>query len=490
MSDVESGATPSPQAVKQAVVIIHGMGGQRPMDTIKRFVKAVWETDEKTTANGLPNPSQVWSKPDPRTGSHELRRITTRESIRSESFPGGVRTDFYELYWADLTAGSTWEEFTAWVGGLLLRPLARVPPDLRFAWVLLWIATLCVVAITVLSLFPAEFWKYIGVERLANWHWLLLLISALLGTWLHRTVSETFGRVVRYTKADPDNIAARRNVRERGLKLLNSIHDGNYKRIIIVAHSLGAILAYDLLSYFWAEHEAARQVSESCAEFDALCKLEEAAAAVDQATPTPNALPDYYKAQRRLRDALARRPVPWLITDFITIGSPLSHADVLIASSDENLKKRKFQRELLQSPPLREELDPKIFHLAKATHKLPVGSSYSTSKLVSFPLPASPGVWELHHAAPFAVVRWTNIYDPASLVYRGDIIGGPVADKFGPAIVEINLRSVRGRQARRFTHTKYWEVDEERLHIDALRWAVNLLDIELPDRLVLKPAGV
>jgi hypothetical protein len=32
---------------------------------------------------------------------------------------------------------------------------------------------------------------------------------------------------------------------------------------------------------------------------------------------------------------------------------------------------------------------------------------------------------ELHRAAPFAVVRWTNIYDPAKLVFFGDIIGGP-----------------------------------------------------------------
>src|SRR5712672_1471114 len=92
------------QAAKQAVVVIHGMGEQRPMDTIKAFVRAVWETDAVITANKLPHPSQVWSKPDPRTGSLELRRITTRESIPSPAFAHGVRTDFYELYWADLTA--------------------------------------------------------------------------------------------------------------------------------------------------------------------------------------------------------------------------------------------------------------------------------------------------------------------------------------------------------------------------------------------------
>jgi len=93
----------------QAVVVIHGMGEQIPMDTIKGFVGAVWQKDDIITANGLPDPAEVWSKPDARTGSLELRRITTRESIVSlPQFPNGVRTDFYELYWADLIGGATW----------------------------------------------------------------------------------------------------------------------------------------------------------------------------------------------------------------------------------------------------------------------------------------------------------------------------------------------------------------------------------------------
>lgn len=484
----------SAKADMQAVVVIHGMGEQRPMDTVKGFVKAVWATDYNITANGLPHPSQVWSRPDTRTGSLELRRITTRESIPSASFPRGVRTDFYELYWADLTVGSTWDEFTAWVGGLLLRRPKRVPRDLRTAWVALWIATFCILTITSLSVMLGGLW---GVAWL-NWNWLLTLVAATLvaaalGTWLHKAASATFGRVVRYTRADPNNIAARQNVRERGLKLLSAIHDGNYyKRIVIVSHSLGTVLAYDLLSYFWAQHEAARRIADASPEFDALCDLEKAAAAVEQTNPTSVALHAYYHAQRRLRVALAGRPLPparredgppdspaprWLITDFVTLGSPLAHAEFLIASSDQDLAKRKFERELPQSPPLREDLDQKTFDLAKAIHKLPVGASYDVSKLVSFPLPASPNVWELHHAAPFAVVRWTNIYDSASLVYRGDIIGGPLAQKFGPAIIDINLKSLRG-QAKSFTHTKYWEIDEEPIHIETVRWAVNLLDEE------------
>src|SRR5258707_11958869 len=232
-----------PAAAVQAVVIIHGMGDQRPMDTVKSFVDAVWGTDADITKNGLPNPRRVWSKPDDRTGSLELRRITTRESIPSPAFPGGVRTDFYELYWADLTGGSTWDEFVGWVQGLLWRPLRRVPSDVRLAWAVLWIASLAIVAIAIASAIPAEVWKSWSMPRMADWHWLLALVAAALGTKLHKLATAYFGRVVRYTEADPDNIAARQAVRERGLKLLDALHEGAYyNRIICASHSPRTIL--------------------------------------------------------------------------------------------------------------------------------------------------------------------------------------------------------------------------------------------------------
>jgi hypothetical protein len=73
-------------------------------------------------------------------------------------------------------------------------------------------------------------------------------------------------------------------------------------------------------------------------------------------------------------------------------------------------------------------------------------------------------------------VRWTNIYDPATLVFFGDIIGGPLAGVLGPGIIDVNLRELRGRQSWSFTHTKYWTLDRDPIHIGALRTAVNLLD--------------
>jgi hypothetical protein len=471
----------------QAVVVIHGMGEQIPMDTIKDFVDAVWQKDDAITAHGLPRPTEVWSKPDARTGSLELRRITTRESIKSPpEFPAGVRTDFYELYWADLTAGATWDSLKAWVSGLLFRPLSRVPPNVRLAWLVLWLSSLTVVALAVLAVLPASVWKTTRFAVLADWQWLLAVAAVAITALVHRMGTSTFGRVVRYTRADPDNIAARAAVRDRGLKLLRALHDGpHYKRIVIVAHSLGTMLAHDLLSYFWAERESARTVKEGTPEFAALCALEHAAAQLEETASDPARLKAYFVAQCELRRRLAGRPAPaapnqsdprWLISDLVTLGSPLTHAEFLIAADRADLDARKAARELPQSPPYREFLDPNVLKRAEATQAMPIAKPADQTRLMSYPVVKETDTWMLHHAAPFAAVRWTNIYDPATLVFFGDVIGGPLAGAFGPAIIDVDLKRRRGgRHSWTFTHTKYWGLDEAS-RIAACREAVNLLD--------------
>jgi hypothetical protein len=471
----------------QAVVLIHGMGEQIPMDTIKDFVDTVWQKDGVITANKLRDPTEVWSKPDARTGSLELRRITTRESIASApEFPAGVRTDFYELYWADLTAGATWESLKAWVSGLLFRPLSRVPPDVRLAWLVLWLGCLLVVALAILAVLPSSAWKGTRLAALVDWQWLLAAAAVAITAVVHRMGTSTFGRVVRYTRANPDNIAARAAVRDRGLNLLRALHDGpHYKRIVIVAHSLGTILAHDLLSYFWAERDAARTVREGTAEFAALGAVEHVAAQLEEAPSDPLRLKGYFLAQRQLRSQLAGRPAPaapnqpdtrWLISDLVTFGSPLTHAEFLIAADRADLEVRKAARELPQSPPYREFLDPNVLKRAEATQTVPIASPADQSRLMSYPVVNVTDTWMLHHAAPFAAARWTNVYDPATLVFFGDVIGGPLARVFGPAIVDIDLKERRGgRQSWTFTHTKYWALDEAS-RIAACREAVNLLD--------------
>lgn len=487
-----SAAQPAPQAdvPKQAVVIVHGMGEQRPMDTLRGFVHTVWETDPAVSQNGLPNPSSTWSKPDVRTGSLELRRITTRESTAGGGWPKRVRTDFYELYWADLTAGSTWAQFVTWVKYLLFRRVTRVPTDVHTAWLVLWALSLLIVGVAILQFLPESGWRTLlereGLEEwrwLLDWRWLILGVAAAAGALLHKLATAYFGRVVRYTRADPDNIAARAAVRERGLKLLRALHEGDtYSRVILVSHSLGTILAHDLLSYFWAERSKARTILETGDEFAALCAIESAAASIEEGG-TPDEMAAYRDAQAQMRRLLAARPVSdaepdrrWLISDFVTFGSPLTHAEFLIASSEEDLEERKRAREFPSAPPYREAVDPAVFAAAAAAKMVPAGSNPQTTRLVAFPDLESPQRWTLHHAAPFAVVHWTNVYDPSFAVLFGDLISGPLAPSLGRAIVDIDLRALRG-QSWRFSHTRYWHPGAKPEQLQAVRRAVNLLNL-------------
>lgn len=478
-ADVAAPAGAPPVPGKQAVVLIHGMGEQIPMDTIKSFVSTLWEHDPSVAAprpaGGGVNP--VWSKPDERTGSLELRRLTTQESLKSQAFPRGVRTDFYELYWADLTAGSTWDQFVGWVRYLLFRPLSKVPRDVRSAWFALWFASLVVVGLGALALVPEAVWT----AHMPAWLPRALVVAAAGGLLvaIHRVAAQTFGRVVRYTRADPDNVAARAAVRARGLALLRALHaDATYSRVVVVGHSLGTILAYDLVSYFWAEQDAARTVEEGTPTFEAFRKVEGAAATLGgaQSSATRSAfIAAQTEFRRQLWTRTTRADVPrrrWLISDLVTLGSPLTHAEFLLAKDDADLSRRQTGRELPCCPPVRESLDAKV--KAKAISARLVAPGQGDGKLMAYPGKA-PKSWILHHAAPFAAVRWTNVFDPSRLVFQGDVISGPLATHFGPAVTDVNLAQI-DRQATSFSHTRYWDLGQSDARVTAVRKAVNLLD--------------
>ena len=72
---------------RQAVLLIHGIGEEKPMDTLRRFVDTVWTRD--TAVHHEFAGSDVWSKPDTVSESYELRRLTTPKN-KAE-----IRTDFF-----------------------------------------------------------------------------------------------------------------------------------------------------------------------------------------------------------------------------------------------------------------------------------------------------------------------------------------------------------------------------------------------------------
>lgn len=114
-------------ANKQAVILIDGVGEQRPMDTLRRFVDAVWTRDTAIHHQHATKGAHalLWSKPDQVSESFELRRLTTPQNS------AGVTTDFFEFYWAHLMSGTSYGHVLAWARTLLLRRPSTVPPQLR-----------------------------------------------------------------------------------------------------------------------------------------------------------------------------------------------------------------------------------------------------------------------------------------------------------------------------------------------------------------------
>jgi hypothetical protein len=479
---------------KQAIVVIHGIGEQVPMETLRDFVHGVWQTDDNIAPKKAehPRPLEVWSKPDERTGSLELRRITTRETHTTPTFPGGVRSDFYELYWADLSAGSTWGHITNWLCGLLWRnPCTQVPRVVLPAWIALWGFSLLIVLSFAIAMLPRDVLKA-SLPWVAGheiwWSWGFLLVTGAL-TWIgQKVVIPYVGRIVRYTRAIPDNIDARAKIRARGLALLDQLHKAEYQRIIVVGHSLGSILAYDLVSYYWAMRIAPRTVSSVTSEFAALREVEAAVRELNR-EKSDEAVVRFRNAQSALCRALRSRRAPkegkadsrWLITDLVTLGSPLGHAEFLLARDRKGFEDSRDAREFPVNPPVREVVELK--HIAAALDASLLEENSDPKELMSFHFKEGDKRWILHHAAPFAAVRWTNIHDPARFIFWGDIVSRPAAPLFGKGVVDVNLRDVRKQHGKRakprcFTHTAYWSVKREGDHnppqVVALRDALDL----------------
>jgi len=87
-----------------------------------------------------------------------------------------------------------------------------------------------------------------------NAPWSVAAASAVIGLYL--IINAAFlqpylGDAARYFRNSPGNVAVRRTIRKEAVDTLERLHNGQYDRIVVVAHSLGTVVAYDMLrAYF------------------------------------------------------------------------------------------------------------------------------------------------------------------------------------------------------------------------------------------------
>lgn len=267
------------------------------------------------------------------------------------------------------------------------------------------------------------------------------------------------GDAARYFRNSPDNVAVRREIRRQAVNTLEMLHTGGkYDRIIIVAHSLGTVIAYDMLrAYFgrickqipcdprWFGTDGQGADHHDRPSLDGRAIIAEIAARV-----------------RRSKDQEALNP--WLVTDFVTLGSPLTHAHYLMCNGrsvqelKQDFRRRVSEREFPVCPPVPD-----------FEHRLAFRDT-------------NAGRLRFHHGAQFGLTRWTNLYFPLSQLLWGDAVGGALAgaDLFRDGVRDVKVSTRHKGKASLFTHTAYWNTSagdgRQGPHIKALRAAINLED--------------
>ena len=232
------------------------------------------------------------------------------------------------------------------------------------------------------------------------------------------------------------------------MALLKGLHEcKQYDRIVIVSHSLGTVIAYDLIKLLWAEYYFLNDPQTfkniGAAQLDKY--TEQLNMAVDDAKKLDAPESDGEAVRDSFREGqhfngnyLNAIGNPWLITDLVTIGSPLAHAGHLFAQEKDLFQKLKRQREYPTCPPFIQPPDVSwILEKKDIVHE-------NGSKLKYF-----------NHSSPFAATRWTNIY------YNTDYVGGPVAPLFGAGIKDLLVNRPKGFFAVPGGHTAYWDFDNK-----------------------------
>jgi len=401
--------------------VFHGIGEQRPMSTLRGFVEAVLSSSNESQA------PPFFNKPDRMAESFELRRL---EAPGSRHRPP---SDFYEYYWAYHMQGTQLRQVVAWLRTLLFRLPHNVSVNLRVVWALSW--ALLLGAIYVFLSWRIDARTPFGAEVSG---WVSLGLTGAFGL-IQAFVVHSLGDAARYMSPLPANIAVRNAIRKEAIDLLRRMQaSGDYDRIIVVGHSLGSVIAYDVLARLWDQTHAVH-TRPSRPHQTALDAVHRSGAALLR-DDTPENLHRFRQDQADLWQEQRQWGNPWLVTDFISVGSPLAHAAMFLALSEEDLRRRQAERELPVCPPVRDK------------------GTYAPRRFTYTILGRKSTLRVLHYAAPFACTRWTNLYFPVRMGLLGDWVGGPLRPVFGLGIEDVPIRHGWVRFVPLLGHTHYWKV--------------------------------
>lgn len=488
--------------IRQAVVVIHGMGEQRPLSTVLGFIDNALEP--------APDVGRTYySRPESVTGSYESRRFLAPP--RTVAGPDGsevevnAQTEFFEYHWSHLMQGNKLADLAVTVRQILFLPIARVPYGLVWAWLVAWLLVLGAVWAFVWGPWSAVLSDGDGdlltrlIGTVLSGGALAAVVAFVVGKVLPAWLTNSFVDVTRYLDTSPRSYAARKEIRQGLVELLQRLHDAKrgrsqtYDRIIVVGHSLGSYIAFDAISYLWAQHNGKHSGKKAPAVFHGLLEVEQSASGLPPQPRfepyVPSAEEDaararFRTAQREAWLGLREQGNPWRITDLVTAGSPMYFADRLIGGKGKLAFPERIRRgEQPTCPPqddvsLRERDTEKTRHFSWA-------HPWTKRRI-------------LHEGAPFAVVRWTNLYYPARLRFFGDWFGGPLAPMYGAGIEDVivtgngprgvGARLWRNRLVPGFAHSLYFDFPDDAATDSAATALRRAMDLAASDWVAAGPA--
>ena len=535
---------------RTAVVIVHGMGSQRPRETLRGLVEALWRTDPEVRKKGA---EQIWIKPAASTDLFDLATVTTKPVD-----VGGVKRAFvfHEFYWAHHLGDTKPVAVLLWAFSLLRKGLPRREGDrvLTASWIagaailsllimsavvlfltlalhvagvtgalwdgstgpsaragvivvalltsfaVMWVAggkrgmvalawtfagvfALPFLASVLVSIFCSNSWPTIEVFADCLWtpaaRWPVLASFGFLAVYALADglfLTPYFGDVARYMRSSPANVMAREAIQADGVGLLERLHaGGRYDRIVVVAHSLGTVVAYDVLKAAFAR-AAKRLAATDLLQRDSFKAVDTCATLPKD--PSAEQVDAWRREWRKKVRSLSRdaatvvdgqgddgRPVPiWLVSDFVSLGSPLAHGEFLMtagadwARSRDDFRAMRHERALPCCPPMMLADERLLTYTDEVTKEIGID-----------------------HASMFGFVRWTNLFFRAGWGLATDFIGGPVAERdgLGKGVEDVRLGRKVASADTWLAHTWYWHVegcDPDAEHLAELRAAADLAD--------------
>lgn len=422
-------------AKKQAVILIHGIGQSLPMDTLPGFVRFVEAMQE-----GGPDSANVWNKPDRISEGTDLRRLTMPARGKRPT------TDFYENYWASHFIDGRFKSVLTWLlchlFGFKTKHFGQLKSSI---WVLRILIALGAVVAWILHMAYAADSQSKAICGLLALYYVLVAGFVMLLYFSAASVSDA----TRYLAPKPRDIDPRNRIRNSGVQLLKKLHEsGQYKRIIVVGHSLGSVIGYDILRLYWDMCNKEPKPDRTAGTSPTLDTFDETADDILQGTGSRNArVQKFQELQLRLGAEYRKRGVNWLATDFVTLGSPLTHAESLLRSKELEFRKRVDDHELPACPPVTQ----RTYNRQKTRE-----SCSSSFNKHGIRVPSSSAV--------FGPIVWTNIFFPTYLLFGGDVIGGPLRQVLGKGIRDVPVHAsatpawkanLIGQLPLR-SHTQYW----------------------------------